>query len=136
MRSLPINRHAQLKTVSGFTLLEIVVTLVLLGLAAAMVAPAFQRNTSRDSDVGAIVASAREAAVRRAQTLVLHVDDRGAWRLTPVRDTASISSGVLPQSRKPLTVRISPLGACFHEEPSIAPKWDAISCVPARGKGR
>ena len=136
MRSLPTNRHEQFRTARGFTLLEIVVTLVLLGLAAAMVAPAFRRDTSRDSDIRAVVASAREAAVRRAQTLVLHVDDRGAWRLTPVRDTASIRSGVLPESRETLTLRISPLGACFHEEPSIAPKWDAIACAPIRGAQR
>jgi len=134
MRSFPTNRHEQFRTASGFTLLEIVVTLVLLGLAAAMVAPAFRRDPNPEGEMRAVVAGARESAVRRAQTLVLRVDDRGAWRLTPVGDTISIRSGVL--SGGPLTLRISPLGACFHDEPSLAPDWDAIACTSRRGARR
>ena len=129
MRSLPTNRHAQFRTVSGFTLLEIVVTLVLLGLAAAMVAPAFRRDSSPEGDTRTVIAGARESAVRRAQTLILSVDDRGAWRLTPVGDTTSLGAGVLPVTGEPLTLRISPLGACFHEEASFAKGWDAIACT-------
>ncbi|MGH9204866.1 MAG: pilus assembly FimT family protein [Vicinamibacterales bacterium] len=133
MRPLPTNRHAQFRTVNGFTLLEIVVTLVLLGLAATLVAPVFRRDTSPDGDVNAIVASARESAVRRAQTLMLRVDDRGAWRLTPIGDTTSIGAGFLSENATALTLRISPLGACFNEGSApAAQNWDAIACTSRR----
>jgi len=58
-------------------LLEIVVTLVLIGLATALVAPTFRRDALPDDGYPAVVSAARELAVRRAQRLVLDVDDRG-----------------------------------------------------------
>lgn len=133
MRPLPTNRLAQFRTVSGFTLLEIVVTLLLLGLAAALVAPNFRRDTSSDGDIRAVVASARETAVRRAQTLVLRVDDRGAWRLTPIGDTTSIGAGTLSEGGQALMLRIGPLGACFNEGSAGPADWDAIACAPRQG---
>lgn len=133
MHPLPTNRLAQFRTVSGFTLLEIVVTLVLLGLAAAMVAPAFRRDTSPEVDVRSLVAGARESAVRRAQTLVLRVDDRGAWRLTPIGDTTSIGTGMLSEGGQPLALVIGPLGTCFNVGSVAAANWDAIACAPGRG---
>lgn len=136
MSPLPTNRHAQFRTVSGFTLLEIVVTLVLLGLAAGLVAPMFRRVASPASDVRAVVASARETAVRRAQTLVLRVDDRGAWRLIPTGDTTSIGAGILSDGGQPLTLVIGPLGTCFNVGSVPVADWDAIACAPGRGARR
>lgn len=121
------------RVVAGFTLLEIVVTLVLIGLGAALVAPVFRRDAVPDDAFPAVIASARELAVRRAQGLVLHVDDRGAWRLTTIGDTSSISSGTLTDGRGARRLRITPLGACFDEGSSGTGSWDAIACAPSGG---
>ena len=136
MRPFPTNRLAQFRTVVGFTLLEIVVTLVILGLAAGLVAPMFRRDPNPASDVRAVVASARETAVRRAQTLVLRVDDRGAWRLIPTGDTTLISTGILSDGGQPLTLVIGPLGTCFNVGSVAVAVWDAIACAPGRGAAR
>ena len=129
MPPLPTTRHARLRARAAFTLLEIVVTLVLLGLAAAIVTPAFRRDQP-DEGLPAILAAAREVAVRRAQTLVLRVDDRGAWRLTTAEDTTSLGSGLLRDRGRARSFRITPLGSCFSEGQAIAPDWDAIACAP------
>lgn len=120
---------------SGFTLLEVIVILALMAVAAAVVAPAFRQPDRPNDDLRAIVAGARELAVRRAEALVLHVDNRGAWRLTPASDTTAVSSGVLDRAGQAARIRVTPLGACFNEAQSLgaAVDWDAISCAPRSG---
>lgn len=121
---------------SGFTLLEVVVTLVLLGLAAALVAPTFRTETAPRDDSVAVLARSREMAVRRAQTLVLQIDAQGRWTLTPVGDTTSIGSGVIQSGGPPVRMRISPLGVCLAENNSVADSWDAIACARPGGSER
>lgn len=128
-------RHGRFRA-SGFTLLEIVVTLVLLGLAAALVAPAFRAETSPDEGLQSILATTREAAVRRAQTLVLQVDDRGAWRIVPSGDSSAIGSGRFTDGTRDLRIRVNPLGACFNEGASGAVALDAVACAITGTGGR
>ena len=135
MALLPKKRHGRLRA-SGFTLLEIVVTLVLLGLAAALVAPAFRTETSPDEGLRSILALTREAAVRRSQTLVLLVDARGSWRIVASGDSSALGAGRLNDGTKDLRIRVNPLGACFNEGTSSAIALDAIVCtVTGTGTG-
>ena len=122
----------QARIPAGFTLLEIVVTLVLIGLGVALVAPAFRRDQIPDDSVSAVLAAARELAVRRAQDLVLEIDAQGAWRLTTADDTSSIAAGVVNGgTARRLTV--TPLGACLDGGSAPSATWDALACAPTGG---
>ena len=128
MPLFPTKRHGRLRA-GGFTLLEIVVTLVLLGLAAAMVAPAFRTETAPDEGFRSILALTREAAVRRSQTLVLQVDGRGAWRIAADGDSTPIADGRFTDGTKELRIRVNPLGACFNDGAAGTVGLDAIACT-------
>ena len=121
---------------SGFTLLEIVVTLLLIGLGTALVAPMFRRVAPPDDAFPAVVSVARELAVRRAQRLVLEVNDRGQWRLSALGDSTTIGGGVLADQATATRLSITPLGACFHENNADSRDWDAVACSPAGGWSR
>jgi prepilin-type N-terminal cleavage/methylation domain-containing protein len=109
----------------GFTLLEVTVVLVLLGIGFALAIPAFI-TPMRDPDdaVQTVVDAARRAAVRRAETVVLRIARNGEWSIEASRDGEELRAGRVtwPQAL-PLVVRISPLGACLVEsdvaQPSI-----------------
>lgn len=135
MRPYPTGRHARIRRSTGFTLLEIVVTLVLIGLGTALVAPLFRRDVLPDDAWPAVVSAARELAVRRAQRLVLDVDDRGQWRLSALGDSATIGAGVLDERGAATRLSISPLGACFRDA-ADARDWDAVACAPVGGWSR
>ena len=128
MALLPTKRHGRIRA-RGFTLLEIVVTLVLLGLAAALVAPAFRTDSAPDERLQSVLAMTREAAVRRAQTLVLHVDDRGSWRLVAAVESTSIARGRFVDGTSDLRIRVNPLGACFNEGAAGTRNLDALACA-------
>jgi prepilin-type N-terminal cleavage/methylation domain-containing protein len=119
---------AQGKNRAGLTLIEVVVVLVVLGLAAALVSPAFRSTAEPDEGLRSVLAAARDVAVRRAETLILNVDERGAWRITAVADSTSVASGRFSDGTGQLRVRVSPVGACFSEGVGT---WslDAVSCT-------
>lgn len=121
---------------TGFTLLEIVVSLVLIGLGTALVAPIFRRDALPDDGYPAVVSAARELAVRRAQRLVLDIDDRGQWRLSVLGDSATLGAGVLAGRGTAARLTITPLGACFHENSAGSRDWDAVACAPVGGWSR
>ena len=124
----PGKRHGRLPS-GGFTLLEVLVTLLLLGLMAAVVAPVVRGPAPPDEGITTVLSAARETAVRRAQTLELRVDDRGAWRLAATGDSTSIASGQFTDGTSQLRVRVNPLGACFNEGPSNRTQLDALACT-------
>ena len=126
----------QTRISAGFTLLEIVVTLLLIGLGTALVAPMFRRDRLPDDAWPAVVSAARELAVRRAQRLVLDVDERGQWRLSALGDSTTIGAGVLSERVVTSHLSITPLGACFREEGAGARDWDAVACAPVGGWSR
>ncbi len=130
-------RHPRARTgiAAGFTLLEIIVTLVVLGLAAAIVAPAFDRAKPPAADPGRVVAQAREIAVRRAQAMRLVIDTSGAWEITPAGATTVLARGTLPRVRAGLALRITPLGACFAEGESGIEGLDTMACTLNGAKG-
>jgi prepilin-type N-terminal cleavage/methylation domain-containing protein len=133
----PTKRHGRNRP-SGFTLLEILVTLIVLGVAATLVAPVFRADALPDDDLRAVLAGARETAVRRAQTLVLTVDQRGAWRIAPAHDSTTVASGHLRDGTGDLRIRVTPLGACLNEGANTVISMDAAGCsvLPRRGTSR
>ena len=126
----PTKRHGRYRA-SGFTLLEILVTLIVLGLAAALVAPVFRADPAPDNDLRAVLAGARETAVRRAQTLVLSVDQRGTWRIAAAHDSTTVASGQFRDGTGNLQIRVNPLGACLNEGAMVGITVDAIGCTVA-----
>src|SRR3989442_14842909 len=64
---------------TGFTLIEILVVLILMGLAAALVAPALIAPR-REPDLKALLGRARDAAARRGGGEYLQVEPRGERR--------------------------------------------------------
>lgn len=101
----------------GYTLLEVIVVLVLLTLAASVVAPAFVAPRDRAAAAAAvrIIGHARALAIRRAEALELRIEPSGTWRLDGV---ASAQAGALatgtvsPAPRVAISLLFSPLGSC------------------------
>jgi prepilin-type N-terminal cleavage/methylation domain-containing protein len=128
MLPLPTHRRRRLRAV-GFTLLEVLVTLILLGVAAAIVAPVIRVSQPPDEGIQAVLAGARDAAVRRAQTLVLSVGDLGQWQLAPANSPDLIARGQFRDGPRDLRIRVNALGACFNEGAAGPVALDAISCT-------
>ena len=108
----------------GFTLVEMLVVLILLGLAAGLVAPALLPARHTDtSQFAALVAASRDAALRRAEVMWLRVERSGAWRLD---GDASAAQGAVATGRLDaapsvgFTLVISPLGSCAFDVRSDA----------------
>lgn len=112
--------------------------LVLLGLAAALVAPTLRDAAPAPDEFEAVVTRSRELAVRRAQTLLLDIDAQGNWLLAPAGNAAAIGKGTVQATaaRDPLRIRITPLGACFAEGAELPQNWDAIACGRGRSDSR
>ncbi|MGZ8414640.1 MAG: prepilin-type N-terminal cleavage/methylation domain-containing protein [Gemmatirosa sp.] len=135
---VPILARANRPARRGVTLLELLVVLLLLGLAAALAAPRLLRPRAADAGdpLARTVAMGRALALRRAEALRLEIDADGRWRLV-ARDSV-LQRGALPTATTPLRLGISPLGVCMPEpaDDAPAPAWDAAACAPdARGGG-
>ena len=108
----------------GFTLVEMLVVLILLGLAAALVAPALLPARHNDtSQFAALIAAARDAALRRGEVMWLRVERSGSWRLDGDASTAqgAVAMGRLDATPSGgFTLVISPLGSCAFDVRSDA----------------
>ena len=110
----------------GFTLVEMLVVLVLIGLAAALVAPAFVPTRARQTrELVELIGATRDAAVRRGEVVSLHVERSGAWQVE------GVAAGRLatPLPAAPFTLIVSPLGSCAFDVRSGAAA-QAISLEP------
>ena len=100
---------------SGFTLIEILVVLILMGLVAVLVAPALFPRHHDQSPLNALLLSARELAARRGEVVYVHIDPTGEWRMEA---GAEPRQGPLATGRVPpfftaaVTLMVSPLGSC------------------------
>lgn len=114
----------------GFTLLELVVVLVVLALAAALAVPALTRRSDRrESELASLILGAREAAARRGETIHLTVSASGSWTIEgagSAGDTPIQSGQVDPFPGLPLTLIVSPLGSCGFDARSAK----AASLIP------
>jgi len=121
----------------GVTLLELLVVVLLLGVAAALTAPALLReraDAGEHAGRGRVTAFARAAAVRRGETLALDVAADGRWTLRVARgDSLPLADGTLDaaDSLAPRRLLVTPLGLCLPDDDASAPApWDAGSCRP------
>ncbi|MGD8319600.1 MAG: prepilin-type N-terminal cleavage/methylation domain-containing protein [Gemmatimonadota bacterium] len=105
------------RDIPGFTLVEIVVVLVVLGLGAALVAPALLPPRQEEpTSLGAVIARVQDVAARRGETLLLDVSPAGTWAAfgTASREEEALGAGAL-EGTVPLrafTLRVDPLGSC------------------------
>ena len=121
------------------TLLELLVVLALLGLAAGVVLPALRPAGTGPSDrVAAVVARARAQAQARGEALVLVVTGDGTWTLGVADEEAPLlaSGQAAGAPRVPWALRLTPRGACLPITalpPPLVP-WDVAACA-ADGAG-
>ncbi len=100
----------------GFTLVEVIVVLILLGLAAGLVAPAIIfSDREPQSQLAQVIAGTRDLAARRGESLHLHVAVSGEWT---VEGAASVAEGAMASGRiddfpgPSFTLVVSPIGTC------------------------
>ena len=123
----------------AFTLLELLVVLVLLGLAAAFVIPVLRRPV-RSVDQLSVLERARAVAVRRGESVRLQFDATGAWTVRATADTtaaillAGAASAAAPDAGIAQLILISALGSCFPEGNMVVggSAWDPARCAEAR----
>jgi prepilin-type N-terminal cleavage/methylation domain-containing protein len=123
---------------AGVTLLELIIVLALMGLVLAVAAPAFiVPKSEHESDLAAVLSSARHAAILRAEPVTLSIDDAGAWRIDGDASVAEpIATGTLGGPVGRVRVHVSPIGACVGEAASeTAMDWDVADCRVARSSG-
>ncbi len=121
----------------GVTLLELIVVLVVLALAASVAAPALRRQAEpRRSGLEAVLLGAREAAARRGETIHLTISESGAWRMVGAASPgeAPIQGGrVDPFPGLPFTLIVTPVGSCGFDVRSTAAdsavRLDPMSCT-------
>ncbi len=118
----------------GFTLIELIVVLVVMGLMVGLVAPAVIPRPAPDErgSLAPVIRFVREAALRRTETIHLRIDPSGAWRV----DGAS-SSGEGPLATGQIehytygeaTLVASPIGTCAFDARSTR-ITDALALDP------
>lgn len=122
----------------GFTLVEVIVVLILLGLAAGLVAPAIIfREGGERSQLAQVIVGARDLAARRGESLHLRMAESGEWT---VEGAASIEEGVIAGGRiddfrgPSFTLVVSPIGTCGFDvrstEAALAIPVDPLTCEP------
>ncbi len=119
----------------GVTLLELLIVLVLMAVAAALVLPSFgRRDGPRETAPVALIASARRAAIRRAEPLRVRLRPDGAWSLTSQRDGATIDSGRARETLPATDVLIDALGGCVPSPQSATSAvYDPLACAALDG---
>src|SRR2546425_2410959 len=108
---------------SGFTLLELLVVLILMGLVAVLVVPALFPRHHDQSALNALLGNAREVAARRGEVVYVHIDPTGQWRMEAGANPpqAALATGRMePFFAAAVTLMVSPLGSCGFDVPSAA----------------
>src|SRR3954470_18042555 len=106
---------------TGFTLIEILVVLLLIGMAAAVAMPALLRSRAPESSLNTLLGNAREAAIRRGETVYLRIGSSGKWRIDGSGSAGasdSLLTGQIEPLPGPLTLLVSPTGTCMLDVPS------------------
>lgn len=106
----------------GFTLVEILVVLIILGLAFTLAIPALFSPRDSEDATQRVVDAARHAAVRRASPAVLSIEPDGGWslELASEREPGSGSQGQLDWPYEfAVRIHITPMGACILETASL-----------------
>jgi len=125
---------------AGFTLVEILVVLILMGIAAGLVAPAFRTPRADSADaLDEPLRIARRLALSRGETVYLDLASSGEWA---VHGASSLVEGPLASGRvdtydgPSATMVASPLGTCAYDISTVATgrtePLDALSCTVDR----
>jgi prepilin-type N-terminal cleavage/methylation domain-containing protein len=121
---------------TGYTLIEVIMVLIVLTIAAAVVAPSLLSPAPRSS-LKEVVGSARDAAVRRGEMVRLRVDRVGLWQATVETGGQTellISGRVLDATGTTMDLLFSPLGTCAPPPESIPAQslaaFDPLTCQP------
>ena len=124
----------------GFTLVEMLVVLILMGIAVAVVAPALLPPGPPDTvSLEEPLRVARRLALTRGETVYLDLVATGEWTVV---GGSSLDEGVLARGRVDsyqgpvATLVASPLGTCSYDIYSVAgggaAPIDPLSCMPVR----
>jgi prepilin-type N-terminal cleavage/methylation domain-containing protein len=115
---------------SGFTLLEILVVLILVGIGFTLAIPAFiTPGRAAEPGVQRVIDSARRMAVRQAETLTISIEPSGAWAVdNGDRNTDPATGTVESDFGSVVRVRISALGACTLDSIEPGVTVNAVSC--------
>jgi prepilin-type N-terminal cleavage/methylation domain-containing protein len=119
----------------GFTLIELIVVLAIMALAAAVVIPVLSRPRT-GTTVQSVIESARDAAASRGETVYLRIDPSGTWHMegggSPL-ETDAASGRIAPIATVPLTLLVAPAGSCAFDVRSAAAArglaLDPLSCT-------
>jgi prepilin-type N-terminal cleavage/methylation domain-containing protein len=127
-----------MKRRGGFTLIEMLLVVVLLAMAAALVVPAIRSMLPARTGLGALVPAARKAAERRGETIYLRIRKSGDWRMEgeASTDTGPLATGrVDPFPGLPLTLIVSPRGSCaFDPQSSRAARSIRLDSLPCKAE--
>jgi len=122
----------------GYTLIEVIVVLVLIAIAAALVAPAFVTPRNPEAAIMAVIGQARALAIRRAEAMELRIEPSGAWRLDGAasQQTGRVATGTIsPAPAAALTLIFSPLGSCASDVATASAaeplRLDLLTCEAA-----
>jgi prepilin-type N-terminal cleavage/methylation domain-containing protein len=114
----------------GFTLVEILVVLILMGLLAGLVGPAFlPPRRPPESGLATLVRRAQDIAAQRGETVFLALAAGGAWRMDGAAslEAGAIATGRLDGYAAPAgTLVVSAVGTCAWDVRSTA----AAQAVP------
>lgn len=117
----------------GFTLVELIVVLLILALAAAIVAPSLISSRSdANTELSRLIGSAREAAVRRGELVILRTGRTGTWQIVagpPPGDEILMSGQLTDPPADRVELVFSPLGTCGPPaESGPAVGLDPLTC--------
>jgi prepilin-type N-terminal cleavage/methylation domain-containing protein len=124
---------------SGLTLVEVVVVLVLVGLAYAFAAPSFlSPPRAPDDAMQRVINAARWVAVHRAGSVTLSFEPDGHWAIDGrPPGSARLLAGILTLPYpSPLRLRISPLGACMLNSAGALERSLIIDPIHCRVRAR
>ncbi|MEO8575756.1 MAG: type II secretion system protein [Gemmatimonadales bacterium] len=97
----------------AFTLIEVIVTLAVIGIALAVVGPALIMPRP-ERGIAEVLTASRRAALRRGESISLRIRENGDWQAVPARaSTESLLSGSVPPLRSgSVEILISAVGVC------------------------
>ncbi|MGH7517994.1 MAG: GspH/FimT family pseudopilin [Gemmatimonadales bacterium] len=128
-----------MKRRTGYTLAEVVVVLLILGIGAAVVAPAIVRGPADDLDTGSdeiirVLETARREAVNRATSVQVRLDMTAAR--FAIRSVQSDSIELLAEGTLPLPAGVAPERRDAPVEFTFAPTGVATASDSVRLTGQ
>lgn len=121
---------------AGFTLVELLVVLILMGVAVGLVAPAFlPPRRTEESALAALIRRAQDIAAARGETVTLGIAASGDWRLdgTSAGSAQALATGTLDGYDGPRAILVvSALGTCGFDvrssDAALAIPIDPLTC--------